>query len=110
MRLAVEATGVSAGRGVSFLRGAGRARACLKRFEIDVFVQPLIAEEHFGSGVQVHATPRFRRLADRLAWIQLVFPRRVASYDTIFAPGNLVPLAAANKALLFVQNAHVLPQ
>jgi glycosyltransferase involved in cell wall biosynthesis len=39
-----------------------------------------------------------------------MFPHECVSYDAIFAPGNLVPLPAARKTVLFVQNAHVVPQ
>ncbi len=110
MRVAVEATSAAPGGGLSFLRGALRALAERGDVEIDLFVQPALARESFGPGVSVHVTGPFRGLVHRLGWVQSAFPRRVAAHDVVFAPGNLAPLPAARRTVLFVQNAHVVPQ
>jgi len=110
MRVAVEATGVAPGGGLSFLRGALPALAKRGDLELDVFVGPGVARECFGSRVRPLVVGPFRGLGHRLAWVQSVFPRLVAGYDVVFAPGNVAPLAVASKTVLFIQNAHVVPQ
>jgi len=110
MRVAVEATSVAPGGGLSFLRGAVQALVNHGGLEVDVFAHPSLAHEEFGPGARVVTTRHFRGSAHRLAWVQSEFPRRTAGYDAIFAPGNLAPLAAGAKTVLFVQNAHVVPQ
>jgi len=110
MRVAVEATSVAPGGGLSFLRGAMRALGEQGGLEVDVYAQPWLAKEQLGPHVRVLVTRPFRGVWHRLTWIQSEFPRRTAEYDAIFAPGNLAPLAVAAKTVLFVQNAHVVPQ
>src|SRR5262249_14892615 len=78
--------------------------------EVDVFVQPRLAHERFGSKIHTRVSGPFRGLGHRLAWLQLAFPRLAAEYDAIFAPGNMAPLQSSAKTVLFVQNAHVVPQ
>jgi len=110
MRVAVEATSAAPGGGLSFLRGGLGALDELGDFEFDVFVQPGLAHERFGSNIRTRVSGPFRGLGHRLAWVQLAFPRLAADYDAIFAPGNIAPLPSSAKTVLFVQNAHVVPQ
>ena len=110
MRVAVEATSVAPGGGLSFLRGAVRVLAEDHGIDVDVFAHPALAKEGFSRGARVLVTGPFRGLGHRLIWVQSVFPRCATRYDAIFAPGNLAPLAVAPKTVLFLQNAHVVPQ
>src|SRR4029450_2093559 len=92
------------------LRGAVRALGEKPQLQIDVFVTPSLAAEDFGERFALRVTRPFRSLGHRIAWVQSVFPRLPPNYDAIFAPGNLLPLTVAGKTVLFVQNAHVVPQ
>jgi len=110
MRVAVEATSVAPGGGLSFLRGALAALSQDGGLDLEVFVQKEIARECEGRHVRPLVVGPFRGLVHRLAWVQIAFPRLARAYDAILAPGNQAPLVMARKTVLFVQNAHVVPQ
>jgi glycosyltransferase involved in cell wall biosynthesis len=111
MRVAVEATSAAPGGGLSLLRGAMSAlERAWPEVETDVFVQRALARERFGERSRTLRVGPFRGLTHRLAWVHTVFPRLVSSHHAVFAPGNLAPLGCAAKTVLFVQNAHVVPQ
>jgi len=110
IRVAVEATSAAPGGGLSFLRGALRALAERRDVEVDVFVGTALADEDFGPRTRTVVVGSFRGIAHRMTWVQCVFPRVAGDHDVVFAPGNLAPLSLAKRTVLYVQNAHVVPQ
>jgi len=110
MRVAVEGTSAAPGGGLSFLRGALQALSARAELELDVFVQPGLAAECFGPRSRTIVAGPFRGLAHRMTWVQSVFPRLARDHDVVFAPGNLAPLRLSSRTVLYVQNAHVVPQ
>jgi glycosyltransferase involved in cell wall biosynthesis len=110
MRVAVEATSVAPGGGLTFLRGALAALSDAGGLQLDVFLPGDVAPGCDGPRVRPLVVGPFRGLVHRLAWVQTGFPRLARGYDAILAPGNLAPLPVAAKTVLFVQNAHVVPQ
>jgi len=110
MRVAVEGTSAAPGGGLSFLRGALQALSERADLELDVFVQPGLANQDFGARARTIVAGPFRGLAHRMAWVQCVFPRVARHHDVVFAPGNLAPLRLSSRTVLYVQNAHVVPQ
>jgi glycosyltransferase involved in cell wall biosynthesis len=109
-RVAVEGTSAAPGGGLSFLRGAVQALSERSDLELDVFVQPGLVAENFGPRARTIVAGPFRGLAHRMAWVQSVFPRLAHGHDVVFAPGNLAPLRLSARTVLYVQNAHVVPQ
>ncbi len=111
MRVAVEATSAAPGGGLSFLRHALPAvAAALPSASFDVFVGPAASRETFGAHTRTIETGPFKGWAHRIAWVQRTFPRLARDYDVVLATGNFAPLGCARKTVLYVQNAHVLPQ
>jgi glycosyltransferase involved in cell wall biosynthesis len=111
MRVAIEATSAAPGGGLSLLRGAIPAlEQAWPDAEIDVIVQRDVGRERFGERSRTLAVGPFRSLAHRFAWVHAAFPRLVSRHHAVFAPGNVAPLGCAAKTVLFVQNAHVVPQ
>jgi glycosyltransferase involved in cell wall biosynthesis len=110
MRIAVEGTSVAPGGGLSVLRGAVRALAERGDVTLDVFVQPGLSAEDFGPRARTIVAGPFRGLPHRMAWVQSMFPALARHHDAVFAPGNLAPLPLASRTVLYVQNAHVVPQ
>src|SRR5262249_26832687 len=110
IRVAVEGTSAAPGGGLSFLRGALHALSGREDLALDVFVQPGLAGERFGPRARTIVAGPFHGLAHRMAWVQSVFPRLARDHDVVFAPGNLAPLRLSSRTVLYVQNAHVVPQ
>jgi len=110
MRIAVEGTSAAPGGGLSLLRGALRALAERGDVTLDVFVQPGLSAEDFGPRSRTIVAGPFRGLPHRMAWVQFIFPSLARHHDAVFAPGNLAPLPLSSRTVLYVQNAHVVPQ
>jgi glycosyltransferase involved in cell wall biosynthesis len=110
MRIAVEATATAPGGGLSLLRHAMPAlEAALPTARFDVYVAPTLARERFGVSARTIVAGPFFGWAHRVAWVQSTFATLARGYDAVLAPGNFAPLHRADRTVLFVQNAHVLP-
>jgi glycosyltransferase involved in cell wall biosynthesis len=110
MRIAVEGTSTAPGGGLSFLRGALHALGGRRDLEFDVFVPPGLSAEYFGPRARTIVAGPFRGLPHRMVWVQSLFPRLARDHDAVFAPGNLAPLPLSRRTVLYIQNAHVVPQ